>query len=39
LTVFYESDAEVMTAKSYEEYEQKMNRTNAGGGTYFGAAF
>lgn len=28
-----------MTAQTYAEYERKMNATNAGGGTYFGAAF
>ena len=39
LTVFYESRAEELISNNFEDYERRMNATNAGGGTAFSAAF
>jgi len=39
LTVFYENNAEELVTSTFEEYERKMNATNAGGGTAFSSAF
>jgi hypothetical protein len=39
ITLFYDSTVTPMIAKDYEEYERKMNATNAGGGTCFYTCF
>jgi uncharacterized protein with von Willebrand factor type A (vWA) domain len=39
ITLFYDSTVTQMIAKDYEEYERKMNATNAGGGTCFYTCF
>ncbi len=39
LTVFYESRAEEMVARDFEDYQTRMRATNAGGGTAFSSAF
>jgi Mg-chelatase subunit ChlD len=39
LTIFYENAAEELVTSTFEEYERKMNATNAGGGTAFSSAF
>lgn len=39
ITLFYDNQATPMIADTYEEYERKMNATNAGGGTSFYTCF
>jgi hypothetical protein len=39
ITIFYDSNANAMTADTFEEYERKMRATNAGGGTEFSTCF
>ena len=38
-TVFYDTNANGLQPKTFEEYERAINKSSAGGGTTFGAAF
>ena len=38
-TLFYDQRADAFQCKKYEDYERKVNSSNASGGTSFGACF